>query len=149
MFGIWLGDAWRLNDRFTLNLGIRYDVAWNDFIAPGLEETELVFDTGFSVENIGYRNDIRDLDNVAPRAGFVWDTTGNADFIIRGGVGMYYSTQGGNQVIDAQLFNGQARALEHLRERRAAGLRRRPDAWRQSRGYLRQAWWHCPRRAFR
>ena len=107
MFGIWLGDAWRLNDRFTLNLGIRYDVAWKDFIAPGLDETELVFDTGFSVENIGYRNDIRDLDNVAPRAGFVWDTTGDANLIIRGGVGMYYSTQGGNQVIDAQLFNGQ------------------------------------------
>ncbi len=107
MFGVWIGDSWRVNDSFTLNLGLRYDVAWKDFIAPGLEETELVFDTGFSVEDIGYRNDIRDLDNVAPRASFVWDVTGEADFIIRGGVGMYYSTQGGNQVIDQQLFNGQ------------------------------------------
>ncbi len=107
MFAAWIGDAWRVNDRFTLNLGVRYDVAWKDFIAPGVEETEVIFDTGYSIENVGYRNDIADLDNVAPRASFVWDTTGEADFIIRGGVGMYFSTQGGNQVIDQQLFNGQ------------------------------------------
>ena len=107
MFATWIGDAWRVTDRFTLNLGVRYDVAWKDFIAPGVEPTELVFDTGFGIEDVGYRDDIRDLDNVAPRVSFVWDTTGDADLIIRGGVGMYYSTQGGNQVIDQQLFNGQ------------------------------------------
>ncbi|OFW27070.1 MAG: hypothetical protein A3H97_21300 [Acidobacteria bacterium RIFCSPLOWO2_02_FULL_65_29] len=107
MFGVWIGDSWKMHDRFTLNLGLRYDVAWKDFISPGLKETELVFDTGYSIEDIGYRNNIRDLDDVAPRAGFVWNVGGDANLIIRGGVGLYYSTQGGNQVIDQQLFNGQ------------------------------------------
>jgi len=107
MFAGWVGDSWRVTDRLTLNMGVRYDVAWKDFIAPGVEETELVFDTGFSVENYGYRNNIRDLNNVAPRAGFAWNVAGSNDLIIRGGAGLYYSTQGGNQVIDQQLWNGQ------------------------------------------
>jgi hypothetical protein len=107
MFAGWIGDSWRVTDRFTLNTGVRYDVAWKDFIAPGVKETELVFDTGFSVENYGYRNNIRDLNNVAPRGGFAWNVTGNNDLILRGGAGLYYSTQGGNQVIDQQLWNGQ------------------------------------------
>ena len=107
MFAGWIGDSWRVNDRLTLNTGVRYDVAWKDFIAPGVKETELVFDTGFSVEDYGYRNNIRDLNNVAPRAGFAWNVTGNNDLVIRGGAGLYYSTHGGNQVIDQQLWNGQ------------------------------------------
>jgi hypothetical protein len=107
MFATWIGDSWQVNDRLTLTTGVRYDVAWKDFIAPGVKATELVFDTGFGMEDYGYRTNIRDLNNVAPRVGFAWNVTGNDDLIIRGGAGLYYSTQGGNQVIDQQLWNGQ------------------------------------------
>jgi hypothetical protein len=107
MYAGWIGDSWKTNDRLTLNLGVRYDVAWNDFVAPNVKETELVFNTGAGIEDVGYRNDIRDLNNISPRVGFAWNVTGNSNFIIRGGSGVYYSTQGGNQVIDQQLFNSQ------------------------------------------
>jgi hypothetical protein len=107
MYGGWIGDSWRVSDRFTLNPGVRYDVAWKDFISPGVKPTTLVFDTGHGIEDYGYRDDIRDLNNVAPRVGFTWNVTGRNDLIIRGGGGLYYSTQGGNQAIDQQLWNGQ------------------------------------------
>jgi hypothetical protein len=57
-------DKWRLNSRFTLNLGIRYD------------HQRLTPDSS---------NDF------APRAGFAWDVTGNGTTVIRGGAGRFYA----------------------------------------------------------
>lgn len=103
----WFGDTWGLNSRLTLNLGVRYDVAWEDLSPPGITETELVIDTGRSADNFGYRNNIRDLNNVAPRAGFAWNVTDRNDLVIRGGTGLYFGTAAGNQLIDESLWNGQ------------------------------------------
>jgi hypothetical protein len=107
MYAGWFGDSWKINDRITVNYGARYDVAWKDFIAPGVTDTELRFNTGFSVEDIGYRSDIQDLNNVSPRGGFAWNVSKDNRFVIRGGSGLYFATQGGNQVIDQQLYNSQ------------------------------------------
>jgi hypothetical protein len=104
----WIGDTWRMNRRLTLNMGVRYDVGWEDVSPPGLEETDVIIDTGRGyVENVGYRNNIRDLNNVAPRGGFAWNVTGNNDLVIRGGAGLYFSTAAANQPIDQALWNGQ------------------------------------------
>jgi hypothetical protein len=107
MYAGWIGDAWQVHNRLTLNLGVRYDAAWKDFIAPGVENTDLIIDNGLFTRNYGYRDDISDLNNVSPRASFAWNVSGNSDLIIRGGSGLYYATQGGNQVIDQQLWNSQ------------------------------------------
>ena len=107
MYAGWAGDTWAVNNRLTLNLGVRYDVAWKDFQSPGNTETVLVIDNGFDVQDYGYKNNIRDLNNVAPRVGFAWNVTGKNDFVIRGGSGVFFGTQGGNQAVDAQLFGGQ------------------------------------------
>lgn len=104
----WIGDTWRMSPRVTLNMGIRYDVGWKDVAPPGLQETDVLLDTGRGyIENVGYRNDIRDLNNVAPRGGFAWNVTGNNDLVIRGGAGLYFSTAAANQPIDQVLWNGQ------------------------------------------
>ena len=107
MYAGWIGDTWTVNSRLTLNLGVRYDVAWKDFVSPGNNETTLVINNGFDTEDYGYKNNIRDLNNVAPRVGFAWNAGGRNDFVIRGGSGVFYGTQGGNQAVDAQLFGGQ------------------------------------------
>ena len=107
MYAGWLGDTWTVNDRLTLNLGVRYDVAWDDFISPGNHDTVLMINNGFNTQDYGYKGNIRDLNNVAPRAGFAWNVTGGSDFVIRGGSGLFFGTQGGNQAVDAQLFGGQ------------------------------------------
>jgi hypothetical protein len=106
-FALWLGDTWKVNNRLTLNLGVRYDVAWREFNPPGVQETDVIIDNGLFTENVGYRNDIRDLNNVAPRVGFAWNVTGTNDLVIRGGAGLFHSIQGGQLTYDAQLWNGQ------------------------------------------
>ncbi len=54
----WMGDTWKVASRLTLNLGVRYDVAWNDFVSPGVTPTTILIDTGYApygVEDVGYR----------------------------------------------------------------------------------------------
>ena len=40
MIAAWIGDTWRVSPRLTLNMGVRYDVAWRDLQPPGVEETD-------------------------------------------------------------------------------------------------------------
>jgi len=106
-YAAWIGDTWTLHDRLTLNLGVRYDLAWGDFAPPGVQETELIINNGLFSENVGYRNDLRDVNNVAPRVGFNWQPTGSGNFAIRGGTGLFYAHVGANPAFDQQLWNGQ------------------------------------------
>lgn len=59
-----LEDKWRVTDRVTLNLGLRYD---HQRATP----------------NSKY--------DFAPRAGFAWDVTGQGSTVIRGGVGRFFA----------------------------------------------------------
>jgi hypothetical protein len=108
MIAAWAGDNWKVSRTLSLNLGLRYDVAWDDFISPGVKDTTLLINTGyppFGVEDFGYRK-VRDLLNLAPRAGFNWTPTASGDFVIHGGSGLYFSTMS-EQPVDQQLYNGQ------------------------------------------
>jgi hypothetical protein len=96
-----------VNDRLTLNLGVRYDVSPGDFTAPDVRETDVIIDNGLFVTNAGYRNNLRDYNNVAPRVGFAWNVTGSGNMVIRGGTGLFYGHVGGNPSWDQQLWNGQ------------------------------------------
>ena len=71
-------DTWRAHNRVTVNLGLRYD-------------TETLFAQGkaISVE--------QDLDNFAPRAGFVWTPSADGRTVVRGGYGHYFD-QGFNNI---------------------------------------------------
>ena len=60
--GVFVQDDWRINDRLTLNLGVRYD-----------------------------EEDITDDENFAPRLGFAWDPLGQGRTVVRGGYGRFYS----------------------------------------------------------
>ena len=60
--GVFLQDDWRLTDRLTLSLGLRYD------------EEDITDDS----------------DNYAPRLGFAWDPVGKGKTVVRGGWGRFY-----------------------------------------------------------
>ncbi|GAC1623003.1 MAG: hypothetical protein PVS2B2_15580 [Candidatus Acidiferrum sp.] len=85
-------DDWRITNRLTLNLGLRYEV--NTVIKDSHDQLAN-FDPNVGLVQVGkgisgpYNIDPY---NFAPRAGFAWDVTGNNKTVIRGGAGIIYET---------------------------------------------------------
>ncbi|MCU1258327.1 MAG: hypothetical protein JWO80_1212, partial [Bryobacterales bacterium] len=93
--GFWAQDDWKITQRLTLNLGLRYD---NDI---GIFDPSLSLKSGIVTPRSG------DNLNFAPRVGFAYDIANNGRTVIRGGAGKYFADIQANQVIDQQIFNGQ------------------------------------------
>ena len=76
-YGAWMQDDWTLGPRLTLNLGVRWDLAWNAFaeevtLAPWMAP-----------------NRPQDVNNVQPRVGAAYSL--NDRTVLRGGGGLYYA----------------------------------------------------------
>jgi len=78
LYSAFVQDTWRAHNRLTINAGLRYD-------------TETLFAQGKAI------NVKQDLDNFAPRAGFVWTAAADGRTVVRGGYGHYYD-QGFNNI---------------------------------------------------
>ena len=97
-YGFYIQDDWRVNNRLTINAGLRYDLV-----------------TGFDIDQSTVTNYVKltqaaaagrfngvpgfeefgnepgeDTNNIQPRIGAVYDLRGNGIDIIRGGWGIYY-----------------------------------------------------------
>jgi hypothetical protein len=92
--GFWAQDDYKILNRLTLNLGLRYD---NDL---GIFNTNLKLNNGLLTPK---SNDNHEF---APRVGFVYDIAGDGKTVIRGGAGMFFADVAANQTIDGQIFNG-------------------------------------------
>ncbi len=90
----WVQDDWKIFQRLTLNLGVRYD---NDLGA---------FDPSLKLNNGLLTPQSNDNNNFAPRLGFVYDPAGTGKTVIRAGAGMFFADISANQTIDMQIFNG-------------------------------------------
>ena len=92
-------DDWRVNDRLTLNLGLRYDVEWFDGpqSAIPVAGTDLV---------LGKIPEV-DKNNFGPRLGFAYDPWGNGKTVVRGGYGRYFKPILHNVYNNALLFDSQ------------------------------------------
>ena len=98
--GLYFQDDWQVTDRFTLNLGIRYDVEpgsldvpFNDFISFLLVDHPNAPFPGAVIET--------DKNNIGPRIGAAYDLTGDGTTVIRGGWGLYYD----QTILNSTLFN--------------------------------------------
>lgn len=101
-FGMFLQDDWRVTEKLTLNLGIRWDV---DMRVRDNETMRKAFELerNQSLRGVLDEEPGLDLDNVDPRFGFAYAHT--PAFVIRGGAGVYHSR--------ARMFM-QALALDQL-----------------------------------
>jgi hypothetical protein len=95
MFGFWFQDDWSVNEKLTLNLGLRYDVDFG------------IFQTDFSLASGVVQPRGNDLNNFSPRLGFAYDLKGDGKTVLRGGTGVFYHHIYANMIFDQQLFNGE------------------------------------------
>lgn len=91
--GVFVHDDWRPNPRFTIGLGLRYDLDTNgnnpDFEHPVLDGSRSV-----------------DTNNIQPRLSFAWDVTGDGRTVVRGGVGRFVGRFNGLAAAYELQFNG-------------------------------------------
>jgi hypothetical protein len=102
-YALYLQDGWRVTDKLSLDLGVRYDyvsgfafdqegnLIYRELTAAAqrglLSSGSLCPCQGF--EDFG-QSPKEDSNNIAPRAGFTYDVKGDGGLVLRGGVGRYY-----------------------------------------------------------
>ncbi len=96
-YSVYIQDQMYLTDRFTLDLGVRYDY-WDGFdldqrtnslwqtLNAQRTYTESYLQDFFNDDGVLDNDD----DNIAPRIGFTWDLKGDGRHLLRGGYGTYY-----------------------------------------------------------
>jgi hypothetical protein len=79
---LYVQDQWRLSDKLTLNLGLRWEGQWNP--TPDPNNPLFAQDPSFPDGDVP-----DDLDNFGPRLGIAYQLDEKA--VIRGGAGIYYA----------------------------------------------------------
>ncbi len=96
-YAFFIQDDWRVSDRLTVNVGLRYDLItgfqFDQSLNPNFVKVQNAGKAGQlanikGMENFG--NDPKDdTNNWQPRVGFAWDVDGSNRDVVRGGFGVY------------------------------------------------------------
>ena len=97
ILGGYAQDEFPVNDRLTVNAGVRYEVMTlprdiNGRDSALINLTDRTATTGQLYEGA-------DGNNISPRAGFAWNLTGDGLTSLRGGYGMYFNTNSSQNLI--------------------------------------------------
>jgi len=95
--GVYAQDEWRAGSRLTLNVGLRYDLQFLETINT-------------------------DTNNMSPRLGFAWMPTSSQDFVVRGGVGLFFDRVPLRATANALFSAGNTTDLTQLRQPQVSGI---------------------------
>jgi hypothetical protein len=105
-FAWYAQDDWKVTPRFTLNVGLRYELDTNTKDLSNFGDI-------FSIVRPFLRGERRkDRNNFAPRIGFNWNPWGDGKTTIRGGYGIYYDRVVLEVPLLERLLDGRALPLE-------------------------------------
>ena len=99
-YAAFVQDDWRVTQRLTLNLGVRYEI---DGVEKERDDLFANFDPSRGLVQVGgaipspYH---ADHNNFGPRVGFAWDIFGNGKTVLRAGSGILY------EQLSFDVFNG-------------------------------------------
>ena len=87
--GLYVQDSIRLNNRLTVNVGLRWDYFGVIHDTHGLLS---VYDPTQSPFGVVFRNPLynKDFNNFAPRLSVAWDVFGKGKTVVRAGMGVFY-----------------------------------------------------------
>lgn len=89
-FAWYVQDDWKITPRFTLNIGVRYDVDFG-FVDHNHAAENRAFRALQIIGNGFGRKVVEDdTNNYSPRIGFAWDVRGDARSVLRAGYGIYF-----------------------------------------------------------
>jgi outer membrane receptor protein involved in Fe transport len=89
LIGLYVQDDWSAKRNLTLNLGLRYEFITTPHELDG-REASLPDLQGAATVSGGPIFKNPSLKNVAPRAGFAWDMTGDGKNALHGGAGLFF-----------------------------------------------------------
>ncbi|HET8675547.1 MAG TPA: TonB-dependent receptor, partial [Blastocatellia bacterium] len=112
LFSAYVQDDWKVTPRFTMNMGVRYDVDIGYVDSENQANNRVVKFLNIIGNPYGSRVAEDDTNNFGPRLGFAWDIKGNGSSVLRGGYGIYYDQSFLNVPLFAvQLANPEIYAL--------------------------------------
>jgi hypothetical protein len=130
-YSAYLQDGWSVNDKLSLDIGLRYDlvtgfafdqsrnpifVALQDAGRAGrLSAIQGLEDFGLEPQE--------DKNNISPRVGFTYDTNGDGQLLFRGGVGRYYDFAYTNANILFSVIGAQSSFGQIYSHTNSAGIR--------------------------
>jgi Carboxypeptidase regulatory-like domain/TonB dependent receptor-like, beta-barrel len=105
-FALYVQDDWKVTPRFTLNIGLRYELDTNTKNLSNFGDIFSIVRPFLSGERRKDRN------NFGPRIGFNWNPYGDGKTSIRGGYGIYYDRVVLEVPLLERLLDGRALPLE-------------------------------------